>query len=99
MGAETIAEFAVGLSEDDVSTLRAWLSTFGDEADGDEVKARVKLLLSLRAEHPTRPSLDAMLDEPMARAVLNASIEGRPGVMKRYRRWCARARRARSRDR
>lgn len=92
MGAETIAEFAVGLSEDDVCTLRAWLATFGDEADGDEVKARVRLLLSLRAEHPSRPSLDAMLDEPMARAVLNASIEGRPGVMKRYRRWCARPR-------
>lgn len=93
MGAETIAECLVGLSEDDVNTLRAWLATFGDEAATEAVKARVRLLLSLRAEHPEKPSLDALLDESMVRAVLNASIEGRPGVMKRFRRWCARRRR------
>jgi hypothetical protein len=35
-------------------------------------------------------TLDAVLDEPMARAVLCASTEGRPWAMKQYRRWCAR---------
>lgn len=99
MSAETISAVLAalsdalrGMSDDDLATLRAWVATFGDGATDEAIRARVRLLLTLRIEHPGRPSLDALLDEPMACAVLNASLEGRPGVMRRYRRWCARLR-------
>jgi hypothetical protein len=39
-------------------------------------------------------TLDAVLDEPMARAVLCASTEGRAWAMRQYRQWCARGGRA-----
>ena len=80
------------LGDDDLRTLREWVATFGDGATERAVRERVRLLLTLRAMHPGAVTLDALLDEPMARAVLNASPAGRPGVMERYRRWCARAR-------
>lgn len=76
------------LSEGDADTLRAWVATFGDEAPEAAVRARVGLLLALRAMHPRAPTLDEVLDEPMARAVLCASVEGRPWAMRQYRRWC-----------
>ena len=63
-------------------------------ADATAVHARVRLLLTLRAMLPRAATLDEVLDEPMARAVLCASTEGRKWAMKRYRRWCERARRA-----
>ncbi len=81
------------LSADDAETLRAWLATFGDGARPRAVTARVRLLLSLRAMHPTPLTLDALLDVPEARAVLCASPEGRRGELQRYRAWCARRRR------
>lgn len=81
------------LDADDRATLRAWVATFGDEASAEGVRARVKLLLTLRDEHPSRPTLDALLDDPDARAVLGASLEGRPWAMKQFRRRCARMRR------
>lgn len=82
------------LSEGDAETLRAWVSTFGDEATEAAVRERVRLLLALRAMHPRAPTLDEVLDEPMARSVLCASAEGRAWAMKQYRRWCARGGRA-----
>ena len=85
---------ASGLSEGDAETLRQWVSTFGDEAPEAAVRERVRLLLALRAMHPRAPTLDEVLDEPMARAVLCASAEGRPWAMRQYRRWCARGGRA-----
>ncbi len=85
---------ARGLSEGDAATLRAWAATFGDEATEAAVRERVRLLLALRAMHPRAPTLDELLDEPMARAVLCASAEGRPWAMRQYRRWCAQGRRA-----
>lgn len=84
---------ASGLSEGDAETLRQWAATFGDEATEAAARERVRLLLALRAMHPRAPTLDEVLDEPTARAVLCASAEGRPWAMKRYRRWCERARR------
>jgi len=90
MGAEDVS----GLSAEDAATLRAWVATFGDAAEERAVRERVRLLLTLRALHPAAPTLDAVLDEPMARAVLCASMEGRAWAMKQYRRWCERGRRA-----
>ena len=80
------------LDEADLRTLREWVATFGDEATESAVRERVRLLLALRAMHPRGVSLDALLDEPMARAVLCATPAGRPGVIERYRRWCERVR-------
>lgn len=82
------------LGDDDRATLRAWVSTFGDGADMAAVRARVRLLLTLRSMHPRAATLDEVLDEPMARAVLCASTEGRAWAMKQYKRWCERTRRA-----
>jgi hypothetical protein len=77
----------------DLATLRAWVATFGDSADVASVRARVRLLLALRAMHPWRATLDEVLDDTRVRAVLCASVEGRPWAMKQYRRWCTRVRR------
>lgn len=81
------------LDEADLRTLREWVATFGDEATEGAVRERVRLLLALRTMHPREVSLDALLDEPMARSVLCATPAGRPGVLARYRRWCAHVRR------
>lgn len=62
------------------------------------MRERVRLLLTLRAMHLGAAMLDAVRDEPMARAVLYASTEGRAWAMKRYRRWCTRGRGAGSRS-
>lgn len=75
-----------GLSDEDRAFLEAWVRAMGDDATVAGVRGRIRALLGLRDEHPGRPPLAALMDDPTARAVLLARPEGRAGVRARWRR-------------